>query len=70
MPAREYYLDDGRWWDAPVGTWRDGKGRPSKVLPSVEELASALVTRVVLATAHRDHDTSNLNPPDIRVGGR
>ncbi|WP_336490119.1 hypothetical protein [Methylobacterium nigriterrae] len=56
---RIYCLDDGRWWDASVGAWRDGEGRPSKVLPSVEELAGARTTRVVLATAHRDHDTAN-----------
>src|SRR4051812_1676471 len=56
---RIYCLDDGRWWDAEVGSWRDGQGRSAKALPSVEELASARTTRVVLATAHRDHDTGN-----------
>ena len=54
-----YHLGDGRWWDAAIGAWRDGEGRAVATQPTLEELASIRVTRVVLATAHRDHDTSN-----------
>ena len=55
-----YHLGDGRWWDAESGTWRDGRGKSLRVLPHLEELMGGLrTTRVVLATAHRDHDTAN-----------
>ena len=55
-----YHLGDGRWWDAEVGAWRDGKGKSLAGLPSLDDLTGGLrTTRVVLATAHRDHDTAN-----------
>ena len=54
-----YHLGDGRWWDASVGCWRDGKGRSVTTLPTIEDLVFARTTQVVLATAHRDHDTAN-----------
>lgn len=55
-----YHLGDGRWWDREAGTWRDGDGRFLVCLPSLEELGEVLrTTRVVLATAHRDHNTTN-----------
>ena len=54
-----YCLADGRWWDAAAGTWRDGHGRTLPVLPTIEDLGAIRSTRVVLATAHRDHDTAN-----------
>ncbi|KAB1068179.1 hypothetical protein [Methylobacterium planeticum] len=54
-----YCLDDGRWWDASVGTWRDAGGRSLREPPVIEELAAMRLTKVVLATAHRDHDTTN-----------
>lgn len=54
-----YHLGDGRWWDAAIGAWRDGYGRTLRVLPSLEDLSVIRTTRVVLATAHRDHDTAN-----------
>ncbi len=42
-----------------MGTWRDGEGRTLRGLPSIEDLAGMRVTKVVLATAHRDHNTDN-----------
>ncbi|GJD41364.1 hypothetical protein [Methylobacterium bullatum] len=55
-----HHLGDGRWWDADTGTWRDGRGKALVVLPELDELIGRLrTTRVVLATAHRNHDTSN-----------
>ncbi|NEU14782.1 hypothetical protein G3T14_22160, partial [Methylobacterium sp. BTF04] len=54
-----YHLGDGRWWDAATGSWRDGSGHALRVLPRFEELARLRPTKVVLATAHRDHDTAN-----------
>ena len=54
-----YCLSDGRWWDAAAGTWRDGKGQTLPALPTIEDLGAIRSTHVVLATAHRDHDTAN-----------
>lgn len=55
-----YHLGDGRWWDREVGGWRDGSGKPLTKLPTLDDLSLYLrTTRVVLATAHRDHDTAN-----------
>lgn len=53
------HLGDGRWYDDQAGTWRDGKGRAIRLRPAaLPLLASIRSTRVVLATAHRNHDTS------------
>ena len=55
-----YHLGDGRWWDAEGGTWRDGGGKRMRLTLGVDDvLGRARRTRVVLAAAHRDHDTSN-----------
>ncbi|GJD46947.1 hypothetical protein AFCDBAGC_4832 [Methylobacterium cerastii] len=54
-----YCLGDGRWWDASIGVWRDGHGRSLHASPTFEELSVVRMTRVVLAAAHRDHDTGN-----------
>jgi hypothetical protein len=53
------HLGDVRRWDAETGTWRNGQGQALRVLPTAEEVACVRMTRVVLATAHRDHDTTN-----------
>ena len=56
------HLGDGRWWDAEATRWRDGRGRNlRRSLPTPTAIAAELVkvTRVVLATAHRNHDTSD-----------
>lgn len=65
-------LNDGRWWDDEHAYWRDGRGRRAKGLPRPGRepvLQPSLIegpdprpyriTRVVLASAHRDHDPSN-----------
>lgn len=55
-----FHLGDGRWWDREVGAWRDGRGRRVRVaVGAVDLLGRVRRTRVVLAAAHRDHDTSN-----------
>ncbi len=55
------HLGDGRWWDEARGQWVDGRGRPLPRLVVQDGLA-VRCTRVVLATAHLDHDPTN-NPP-------
>ncbi|MHC2002937.1 hypothetical protein ACYQR9_21245 [Methylobacterium sp. CM6241] len=55
-----YHLGDGRWWDAEAGTWRDGAGRIICLAVGAKDvLGTVRTTRVVLAAAHRDHDTAN-----------
>ena len=55
-----YHLGDGRWWDAEVGAWRDGQGKSLAWPPALADLTDGLrTTRVVLATAHRNHDTAD-----------
>jgi hypothetical protein len=54
-----YHLGDGRWWDADAGRWRDGWGRRIRISAEADILGRGRRTRVVLAAAHRDHDTSN-----------
>ncbi|GAN50994.1 hypothetical protein ME121_5055 [Methylobacterium sp. ME121] len=54
------HLGDGRWWDADAASWRDRRGRRVRVQPgAVDVLRTVRRTRVVLAAAHRDHDTAN-----------
>jgi hypothetical protein len=54
-------LNDGRWWDGAQGVWRSGKGRVLRreVSITAELLTNVRTTRVILATAHRDHDPTN-----------
>jgi hypothetical protein len=59
------HLGDGRWWDAEGGTWRDGQGRAAQVDEDEDVLAQAATTRVILATAHRDHDPTNNRPRNL-----
>ena len=55
------HLGDGRWWDAERQAWRCGKGRIVRRRPQpVDHGPPGRSTRVVLATAHLDHDASNL----------
>ena len=55
-----YHLGDGRWWDAEAGAWRDGRGKRIRPKPGTIDILKAIrTTRVVLAAAHRNHDTSD-----------
>lgn len=58
------HLGDGRWWDSEAGTWRDGAGRPLHD-PVADAQAVTRATRVVLATAHRNHDTADNDPANL-----
>jgi hypothetical protein len=55
-----YHLGDGRWWDAEAASWRDGRGRRVRLKAGAADVLGIMRrTRVVLAAAHRDHDTAN-----------
>ena len=51
-------LPEGRWFDGGQRTWRDRRGR-SAPSPDLVALIPARTTRVVLATAHLEHDPTN-----------
>ena len=59
-----HHLRDGRWFDTSRGHWRDGTGRRAAV-----NVAAAFhlvrTTRVYLAAAHRNHDTSDNTPGNL-----
>ena len=72
------HLGEGTWWDEDTATWRDGEGRRVRHLPPPAELALVrpglagiappsvlLVTRVVLASAHLNHDPSDNRPKNL-----
>ena len=56
-----HHLGDGRWFDEAHETWRDGRGREVN-WPAYSEYRNLKQTRVVLATAHLDHDPGNSRP--------
>lgn len=61
---RVHHLGDGRWWDADAGSWRDGTGRRLRGRLMTEDLLGRVrTTRVMLATAIRNHDTYDLRTP-------
>ena len=66
------HMGDGRWWDEDIATWRNGRGRvlrrlsaPGALpivepgLPGIAPPPALRTTRVVLASAHRNHDPSD-----------
>ncbi len=60
------HLGDGRWWDPERAAWRGGTGRWIRGALEVEDLlVQVRTTRVVLATAHRDHDPTNNRPRNL-----
>ena len=58
-------LSDGSCLDEAIDRWRDGR-RHRRRLPSPAELAHSRTTRVVLATAHLDHDPANNRRGNLR----
>jgi hypothetical protein len=67
-----YHLGDGRWFDEERHVWRSGKGRVlSRLPPQAGTGGSADIpmrtTRVVLATAHLDHDPTNNRSRNLKA---
>lgn len=69
---------DGVWWDEVEARWRDGRGRRVRRLASPAEMACGQpglagidpppplrATRVVLATAHLNHDPGDNRPRNL-----
>ena len=61
------HLGDGRWWDENAQTWRNGRGRALQRLALCLEADRVRTTRVVLATAHLDHDPTNNRLRNLRA---
>ena len=64
-----HHLGYGQWWDEAACVWRDGNGRTlgreqGLLCPPTPDMAR---TRVVLATAHLDHDPTNNRPRNLEV---
>ena len=57
---------DGRWWHEERQAWRCGRGHVVRRRPQpVDHGPPRHSTRVVLATAHLDHDPFNNAPDDL-----
>ena len=61
------HLGDGRWWDEEDRTWRNGRGRPLPRLALIGDGVAVRITKVVLATAHLDHDPTNNRPKNLKA---
>lgn len=72
------HLGDGRWWDEEGAVWRDGRGRRVRRLPAPDTRPVAApglpgiapppayrTTRVVLASAHLNHDPGDNRPRNL-----
>ena len=61
-----YALADGRWFDPQRLVWRDERGELVSE-PQPGDAASMRRVRVVIATAHLDHDPANRDPGNLRA---
>ena len=61
-----HHLGDGRWFDPLDELWRDDRGREID-WPSYRDYAAIRRTKVVLATAHLDHDPGNNRARNLKA---
>ena len=61
------HLGDGRWWDEEPGAWRNGRGRALPRFTPPRDGLAIRHTKVVLATAHLDHDPTNNPASNLRA---
>ncbi len=61
------HLGDGRWFDKDNELWRDGQGRAVDWVDCRDYKDSLQRTKVVLATAHLDHDPTNNRAKNLRA---
>jgi len=61
-----HVLPGGRWFDPIRGSWRDRRGRDIG-FPDLLERLDIRTTRVVLATAHLDHDPRHNSARNLRA---
>lgn len=61
------HLGDGRWWDEDAAVWRSGTGRRLSRVPALTCETVTLSTKVVLATAHLNHDPGDNRPANLKA---
>ena len=61
------HLGDGRWFDPETECWRDGQGRAIDWIGFSDDGGQLRRTRVVLATAHLDHNPSNNRAKNLKA---
>ena len=61
------HLGDGRWFDPDEEVWRDGQGRAVDWVDYRDYPGALQQTKVVLATAHLDHDPTNNRPGNLKA---
>lgn len=61
------HLGDGRWFDAETECWRDGRGRAVAFVDFSAYGDQLRQTRIVLATAHLDHNPANNRPGNLKA---
>jgi hypothetical protein len=63
--AKVLCVPGGRWFDGDAVRWRDGRGGLCEA-PWGVDLDELRSTRVVLATAHLDHDPGHNHPVNLK----
>ena len=61
-----HHLGDGRWFDAEDELWRDDNGKEAD-WPGYGDYATLKQMKVVLATAHLDHDPGNNRSSNLKA---
>lgn len=61
------HLGDGRWFDPDNDIWRDGQGRAVDGIDDRAYGDQLRQTKVVLATAHLDHDPTNNRAKNLKA---
>ena len=61
------HLGDGRWFDPESEVWRDGQGREIGWVDYRDYSGVLRRTKVVLATAHRNHDPTDNRPGNLKA---
>jgi hypothetical protein len=59
-------LGDGRWFDEAARVWRDDEGKAAP-WPDIVEFTASVQRRIVLGTAHLDHDPQNSARRNLRA---
>ncbi|MGI9451780.1 MAG: hypothetical protein ACR2QH_14250 [Geminicoccaceae bacterium] len=62
-----HHLGDGRWFDSEDEIWRDGEGRAVEWIDHRDYGGELQRTKVVLATAHLDHNPENNRPGNLKA---
>jgi len=61
------HLGDGRWFDPERDIWRDGQGEAIEWINFSDYRGQLRSTRIVLATAHLDHNPTNNRPSNLKA---